>query len=92
MTDEPYDLRWTAAARRALSEQLPASVAAAVVELVLGALRYQPRRVGKPLREPFAGQWSARRSTYRVIYTIDEDKHLITIDVIRPRGTAYRPR
>jgi mRNA interferase RelE/StbE len=89
---EPYEVQWSPAARRALSEQLPEAVAVAVVELVLGALRFEPRRVGKPLHEPFAGHWSARRSTYRVIYTIDDDKRLIIIDVIRPRGTAYRPR
>jgi len=85
-------VRWSAAARRALAEQLPETVATAVVELVLGALRHEPRRVGKPLREQFAGQWSARRATYRVIYSIDEDKHLIVIEVIRHRGTAYRTR
>ncbi|MCW2897958.1 MAG: plasmid stabilization system [Streptosporangiaceae bacterium] len=89
---EPYEVQWSPAARRALSEQLPEAIAAAVVELVLGALRIEPRRVGKPLHEPFDGHWSARRSTYRVIYTINEDKRLITIDVIRPRGTTYRPR
>jgi mRNA interferase RelE/StbE len=44
------------------------------------------------LREPFHGQWSARRATYRVIYTIDEDKHLIVIDAVLTRGIAYRPR
>jgi len=38
------------------------------------------------LREPFHGQWSARRATYRVIYTIDEDKHLIVIDAVAPPG------
>jgi mRNA interferase RelE/StbE len=63
----PYEVQWSPAARRALCEQLPETVAAAVVELVLGALRYEPRRVGKPLREPLAGYWSARRATYRVI-------------------------
>lgn len=91
MSDLPYDVRWSATARRWLAERLPEPVAAAVVELVVG-LSHDPRRVGKPLREPFHGQWSARRATYRVIYTIDEDKHLIVIDAVLPRGTAYRPR
>jgi mRNA interferase RelE/StbE len=102
VSDLPYDVRWSATARRWLAEKLPEQVAAAVMELVLGALSHDPRRVGKPLggvvgsglaqREPFLGQWSARRATYRVIYTIDEDKHLIIIDAVLPRGTAYRPR
>ena len=93
MSDIPYDVRWSATARRWLAERPPEPVAAAVVELVLGPLSHDPRRVGKLLREPFHGQWSARRATYRVIYSIDEDKHLIIIDaVLLPRGTAYRPR
>jgi mRNA interferase RelE/StbE len=89
--NDPYEVRWTTAARRALAERLPEPVATAVVELILGDLRRQPHRVGKPLHEPFAGQWSARRGTYRVIYIIDEDKHLITVTAISARGTAYRP-
>ena len=92
MSDLPYDVRWSATARRWLAERLPEPVAAAVVELVLGPLSHDPRRVGRPLREPFRGQWSARRATYRVIYSIDEDKHLIIIDAVLPRGTAYRRR
>jgi mRNA interferase RelE/StbE len=92
LSDPPYDVTWSPAARRWLAERLPEPVAAAVVELVLGALRHEPRRVGKPLRGPFTGQWSARRATYRVIYSIDEDKHLVSIDAVLPRGSAYRPR
>ena len=92
MSDAPYDVRGSPTARRWLAERLPEAVAAAVVELVLGALSHEPRRVGKPLREPFQDQWSARRATYRIIYTIHEDKHLISIDAVLPRGTAYRPR
>jgi len=92
VSDLPSDVRWPATARRWLAERLPEPVAAAVVELVLGAFSHDPRRAGKPLREPFHGQWSARRATYRVIYTIDEDKHLVVIDAALPRGTAYRPR
>jgi mRNA interferase RelE/StbE len=87
---EPYELRWSRSARRAVAEELPEAVAAAVVELALGPLRAEPRRVGKPLHEPFAGTWSARRSTYRVIYGIDDDKHLVTIEVVRHRRDAYR--
>jgi mRNA interferase RelE/StbE len=74
-----------------VAEELPESVAAAVLELVLGPLRIDPHRVGKPLHEPFAGMWSARRATYRVIYTIDEDKRLVTIEVVKHRRDSYRP-
>lgn len=87
---EPYDLRWSRSARRAVAEELPESAAAAVLELVLGPLRIDPRRVGKPLHEPFTGMFSARRATYRVIYTIDEDKRLVTIEVVKHRRDSYR--
>ncbi|GAA3734375.1 mRNA interferase RelE/StbE [Spinactinospora alkalitolerans] len=88
---DPYDLRWTKSAKRALSEELPENVAAAVLELVLGPLRENPRRVGKPVHEPFDGMYSARRATYRVLYTIDDDKRMVTVEVVRHRRNAYRP-
>lgn len=75
---------------KAVAEQLPERVAAAVLELVLGPVRADPHRVGKPLQEPFSGLWSARRATYRVIYRIDDDKRLVTIDVVKHRRDAYR--
>ncbi|MGF7235193.1 MAG: type II toxin-antitoxin system RelE family toxin [Frankia sp.] len=87
---EPYDLRWSRSAMKAAAEQLPEHVAAAVLALVLGPVRSDPHRVGKPLQEPLAGLWSARRATYRVIYSIDDDKHLVTIEVVKHRRDAYR--
>ncbi|WP_246842957.1 type II toxin-antitoxin system RelE/ParE family toxin [Allokutzneria sp. NRRL B-24872] len=65
-------------------------MAAAVLELVLGPLRENPYRVGKPLREPFDGVWSARRATYRVLYRIDEERRTVLIEAIKHRGDAYR--
>ncbi|MFC7330360.1 type II toxin-antitoxin system RelE family toxin [Marinactinospora rubrisoli] len=88
----PYDLRWSRNARRAVNEELPEGAAAAALELILGPLREEPRRVDKPLREPFTGLWSARRATYRVVYRIDEDEHLVVIEDIGHGGSIYRPR
>jgi hypothetical protein len=45
-----YELRLSRAARRALAETLPESVAAAVWQFVSGPLLDNPHRVGKPLR------------------------------------------
>jgi mRNA interferase RelE/StbE len=87
---ERYELLLARPARRALTDELPAKIAAAVWELLDGALREQPHRVGKPLREPFAGHWVARRSSYRVRYRIDEDKHAVIVLDIRARADAYR--
>lgn len=87
---ERYELLLARPARRALAEELPIKIAAAVWELLDGALREQPHRVGKPLRAPFASHWVARRSSYRVRYQIDKDKHAVIVLDVRARADAYR--
>jgi mRNA interferase RelE/StbE len=76
-----YELRLSRAARRALAETLPESVAAAVWQFVSGPLLDNPHRVGKPLRFELEGYYSARRGQYRVIYRIDERE--VIVDVIK---------
>lgn len=87
---EPYTVLWSGPARRAIAKELPEAVAAAALELILGALRDDPHQVGKPLRAPMEGIWSARRATYRVLYRIDDASHTVTIEAIRHRRSAYR--
>jgi mRNA interferase RelE/StbE len=84
-----YELTFGAAARRALAHELPPRVAAAVWAFCDGPLRDNPYRVGKPLRPPLAGQYSARRGAYRVRYRVIEDKHLVTVIDIAYRTGAY---
>lgn len=86
---ERYELTIARPARRALAEELPFKIAAAAWELIDGALRDDPRRVGKPLRAPFTGHWVARRSSYRVQYRIDEDKHTVVVLDVVGRADAY---
>ncbi|MGH3518420.1 MAG: type II toxin-antitoxin system RelE family toxin [Haloechinothrix sp.] len=88
MTDA-YEVVWARPAKRAINEMLPESVAAAALELILGPLRENPHRLGKPLRHPMEGLWSAPRATYRVLYRIDDEQRTITIDTIRHRRNAY---
>lgn len=88
--NEPYTVVWSRPAKRAIEKVLPQSVAAAALELILGPLRENPRRPGKPLRPPLTGAYSARRATYRVLYRIDEDQHAVVIEAIRHRSSAYR--
>ena len=85
------ELVLTPPARRALSEQLPEAVAGAVIEFLTTALVWQPRRVGKPLRDELAGIWTARRGTYRVLYRIHEDAHEVVVLRIEHRRDVYRP-
>jgi mRNA interferase RelE/StbE len=84
-------MAWTASSRRALV-RLPEKVAAAVVEFIYGSMAASPRQVGKPLRLGLAGLHSARRGDYRVIYTIDDQLHAVTIMAIEHRSDVYRPR
>lgn len=88
---DPYDLVLSPGARRALTETLPPAAAFAAWEFVNGPLLATPRRVGVPLREPFAGLWRARRGEYRVRYEIDDERHLVRVVDIDHRRDAYRP-
>ncbi len=84
-----YELRLSRAARRALAETLPESVAAAVWQFVSGPLLDSPHRVGKPLRFELEGYYSARRGQYRVIYRIHEREVIVDVIKISHRGDAY---
>ena len=83
-----YELRLSRAARRALAETLPESVAAAVWQFVSGPLLDNPHRVGKPLRFELEGYHSARRGQYRVIYRIDEREVIVDVIKISHRSDA----
>lgn len=85
-----YQVVFSTSARRALEVELPEAVAAAAFEFIAGALADDPRRVGKPLREPLAPLWSARRGEYRVIYRIIEQRVVIEVVSIVHRRDAYR--
>ena len=84
-----YELRLSRAARRALAETLPESVASAVWQFVSGPLLDNPHRVGKPLRFELDGYYSARRGQYRVIYRIDDREVIVDVVKIAHRGDAY---
>lgn len=88
MTDE-YEIVFTRTARRSLEIELPEKVAAAAFEFIVGALRANPRRLGKPLREPLAPLYSARRGEYRVVYQITDSRLVIDLVSITHRRDAY---
>lgn len=90
--DADYELVVTPPAARAISEQLPEPVAAAVIEFLTSSLIREPRRVGKQLRRELSGIWSARRGTYRVLYRIHDDRHEVIVLRIEHRSDVYRPR
>lgn len=90
--DEPFELVVTPPAARALQDQLPEPVAAAVIEFLTTTLITQPRRVGKPLRGELTGIWSARRGTYRILYRVREDFREVIVLRIEHRRDVYRRR
>jgi Cytotoxic translational repressor of toxin-antitoxin stability system len=89
---DAYEVVFTRSARRALEITLPESVAAAAFEFIIGPLAGNPRRVGKPLREPLAPLYSARRGEYRVLYRIEDERLVIEIVTIEHRRDAYHRR
>jgi mRNA interferase RelE/StbE len=84
-----YEIRFQPAARRAIAERLPESVAAAVLEFCEAALAVDPQRVGKPLFGPLAGCHGARRGTYRIVYRIDESDHVVHVLDVDHRSEIY---
>ncbi len=92
MTDheDEYELVLTPPARRALAEQLPEAVAAAVIDFITTVLVRQPFRVGKPLRGDLVGIRSARRGTYRVLYRVRAQPREVIVLRIEHRRHAYR--
>jgi mRNA interferase RelE/StbE len=87
---ERYQVRFQAAARRAITHRLPESVAAAVLEFCGATLAGNPHRIGKPLFGPLAGCHGARRGTYRIVYRIDENTRTVHVLDIDHRSDIYR--
>ena len=79
------------AALRAL-QSMPEKVATACWKFIHGPLAENPHRVGKPLLEPLAPQYSARRGEYRVLYLIEEEQVTVIITAVSHRADAYRRR
>jgi mRNA-degrading endonuclease RelE of RelBE toxin-antitoxin system len=91
MSSQPdrYEIRFQAAARRAVSQRLPEAVAAAVLEFCGAALAVNPQRVGKPLFGPLAGCHGARRGTYRIVYRIGETTRTVHVLDVDHRSEIY---
>ena len=90
MSEGDYELVVARGAARAIAEQLPEAVSAAVIEFITGALINSPHRVGRGLRNELAGIHSARRGTYRVLYRINDSTRTVTILRIDHRSDGYR--
>ena len=92
MTERPYRVDILGPARRAIAEKLPEAVAAAVLEFCIGPLAERPHQVGKPLFGPLTGCHGARRATYRIVYRIDDDRHVVSVLDVAHRRDVYGHR
>jgi mRNA-degrading endonuclease RelE of RelBE toxin-antitoxin system len=89
MAPTAYSVRFTASARRDL-ERLPPRILSAVIEFAFGDLAREPHRVGKPLCRELAGQFSARRGPYRLLYRIDDTQLIVWVLRVDHRADVYR--
>jgi mRNA interferase RelE/StbE len=90
VTEPPaYTPRFTATARRDL-DRIPPRILSAVIEFAFGDLAREPHRVGKPLGRELAGQFSARRGPYRLLYRIDDAQLIVWVLRVDHRADAYR--
>ena len=87
---EPYELVVARPAARAIAEDLPEAVAAAVIDFITGPRILEPKRVGRELRNELAGVHSARRGTYRILYRINDDERTVSVIRIDHRRDVYR--
>lgn len=91
MTGQPG--RWKLDIRPRAQRQLarlPEKIATAAAEFITGSLLASPRRVGHPLRDEYAGQYSARRGAeWRVRYQINQDTQTVTVLDISHRSDTY---
>lgn len=85
----PYDVRISARAERDLL-RLPEKIGAACLEFIFGPLAGSPYQLGGELSGELAGLRSARRGSYRIVYSVDDE--LLRIDIIHVdhRGDVYR--
>ena len=92
MTEAGYQLVVAHPAARAIAEDLPEAVSAAVIDFITGSLIDKPRRVGRELRNELTGIHSARRGSYRILYRIDERERTVTVLRVDHRGDVNRTR
>jgi mRNA interferase RelE/StbE len=85
--------RWNLDVRPRAQRQLarlPEKIATATAEFLTSPLLENPHRVGHPLQDEYAGQYSARRGPdWRVRYRIDGDTHTVIVLDISHRSDTY---
>lgn len=91
MTTAPWKLVVAGPVRRAIG-RLPAKVAIAVIDFVVGPLVENPPRMGKALRGDLKGLHTARVGAYRVVREIDRAERTVKVLFVDHRADVYRQR
>ena len=90
MSQGSWELVVAGPAVRAIADELPESVATAVIEFITGALIENPQRVGHELRNELTGIMSARRGTFRILYRVDDEQHEVIVLRVDHRRDVHR--
>jgi len=83
-----YEIVFARSARKEL-QAISTDVAERILEKI-GLLASNPRPSGCKKLQGHSNLWRLRVGEYRIIYSIDDDNHLIDISVVRHRSEAYR--
>jgi len=83
-----YEIVFARSARKEL-QAISTDVAERILEKI-GLLASNPRPSGCKKLQGHSNLWRVRVGEYRIIYSIDDDNHLIDISVVRHRSEAYR--
>jgi mRNA interferase RelE/StbE len=83
-----YGIIFARSARKEL-QNLPVTMAERILEKI-DLLASNPRASGCKKLHGHSSLWRIRVGEYRVIYTINDDKRIIDISVVRHRSEAYR--
>lgn len=70
--------------------KIPYKVIDAISDLIFGAIANNPYRQGKPLSGKWEGYYSARRGSFRIVYSINDQTVVVTVIRIAHRAHAYR--
>ena len=84
-----YKVIWNIKALDSLKE-LDKPVRKRIFDKVKDYVSQDPTNIGKPLKDTFSGFWRYRFGDYRVIYTVDLEKQVITVLEAGHRKDIYK--
>ena len=84
-----YQIAIESGAKRSLESRIDTKIAESIIARI-DSLQQDPHS-GKPLKGPLKGKYRLTvRRHYRVVYRIDEQEKLVTVEKIGHRGKVYK--